>query len=67
MVHAGVVGLAVLTRTPFVFAVLLLQFGEFPAQGTELLPFVTSLKEQVEPVRGVVDELQLCPAVAAIL
>src|SRR5216684_2000875 len=30
VVHAGVVAEAVLTRTPFVLAVLLLQFGEFP-------------------------------------
>src|SRR5882762_7402139 len=42
VVHAGIVGEAVLTRTPLVPAVVLLQFGELAAQGTELLPFVTS-------------------------
>lgn len=67
VVHAGVVAEAGLTRTPFVLAVLLLQFGEFPAHGTELLPFVTSLNAQVEPEGASVEELQLCPAVAAIL
>lgn len=64
--HAGVVGDAVLTRTPLA-AVLLLQFVEFPTQGTELLPLVTSLNAQVEPEGVSVDELQLCPEVAAIL
>src|SRR6266699_1003753 len=41
-VHAGVVGEAVLTRTPLVPAVLLLQFVEFAAHGTELFPLVIS-------------------------
>jgi hypothetical protein len=67
VVHAGVVGEAVLTRTPLVPAVLLLQFVEFPAQGTELFPLVTSLNAHGEPERPSVEELQLCPAVAAIL
>src|ERR1700687_2344830 len=42
VVHAGVVGEAVLTRTPLVPAVVLLQFVEFTAQGTELFPLVIS-------------------------
>ena len=67
VVHAGDVTEAGATRTPFVLAVLLLQFGEFPAHGTELLPFVTSLNAQVEPESASVEELQLWPAVAAIL
>src|SRR6266436_5568444 len=67
VVHAGVVTEAGATRTPFVLAVLLLKFGEFPAHGTELLPFVTSLNAQVEPESASVEELQLWPAVAAIL
>jgi len=45
----------------------LLQFGEVPEHGTELLPLVTSLNAQVDPDSPSVDELQLCPAVAAIL
>src|ERR1700694_1148203 len=49
VVHAGVVGEAVLTRTPLVPAVLLLQFGEFPTHGTELFPLVTSLNAHAEP------------------
>src|SRR5579859_122625 len=64
--HAGVVTEPVLTRTP-VPVVLLLQFGEFPTQGTELFPLVTSLNAHVEPERASVEELQLCPDVAAIL
>src|SRR6266446_5203326 len=67
VVHAGVVAKAGATRTPLVLAALLLQFGEFPAHGTELLPFVTSLNAQVEPEGPSVEELQLCPDVAAIL
>src|SRR5882724_8610430 len=67
VVHAGVVTEAGATRTPLVLAALLLQFGEFPAHGTELLPFVTSLNAQVEPEGPSVEELQLCPDVAAIL
>jgi|SRR5216684_94002 len=42
VVHAGVVAEAGLTSTPFVLAVVLLQFGLPPAQGTELLPLVMS-------------------------
>jgi hypothetical protein len=34
------------TSTPFVFAVVLLQLGDPPAQGTESLPLVMSLKTQ---------------------
>src|SRR6266700_157378 len=67
VVHAGIVGEARLTRTPFVPDVVLLQLGEVPAQGTELFPLVTSLKAHVEPVRASVEELQLWPEVAAIL
>jgi hypothetical protein len=67
VVHAGVVGDAALTRTPVAPAVVLLQFGEVPAQGTELFPLVTSLNAQVDPERLAVEELQLCPEVAAIL
>src|SRR5580704_9059219 len=45
VVKAGVfVAPLVVTNTPSVPLVVLLQFGEPPAQGTELLPFVTSLK-----------------------
>jgi hypothetical protein len=72
VVHAGVVVDAGLTRTPLVPAALLLQLGEVPAgefaaHGTELFPLVTSLNAQVEPERTSVEELQLWPAVAAIL
>src|ERR1700674_1494508 len=68
VVQAGIVGVAVLTRMPVLPAVLLLQFGELPAHGTELFPLVTSYNEQVaEPARAVVEEWQLCKAVAAIL
>src|SRR6267154_1991608 len=56
VVHAGVVAKAGATRTPLVLAALLLQFGEFPAHGTELLPFVTSLNAQVEPEGPSVEE-----------
>ncbi len=42
VVHAGIVGEAVLTRTPLVPVVVLLQFVEFAAQGTELFPLVIS-------------------------
>src|SRR6266853_2968646 len=42
VVQAGVVAAAALTRTPLALAILLLQFREFPAQGTELLPLVMS-------------------------
>ena len=45
VVKAGVlVAPIVVKRTPFVPAVVLLQFKELGAQGTELLPFVMSLK-----------------------
>jgi hypothetical protein len=47
--------------------VALLQFAEAPAQGTESLPFVTSLNAQVDPESACPVELQLCPAIAAIL
>ena len=67
IVDMGVVGEAVLTRTPLGPAVLLLQFGEFPTHGTELFPLVTLLNAHAEPERFSVEELQLCPAVAAIL
>jgi hypothetical protein len=43
-VKAGVLVVPIVVkRTPFVPAVVLLQFKEAPAQGTELLPFVISL------------------------
>ena len=57
--QAGVVVAAGLTRTPLVFAELLLQLREVPAQGTELLPFVTSLNAHIEPESASVEELQL--------
>ena len=69
VVHAGVVVAAGLTRTPVVPVVLLLQFIEVepPTHGTELFPFVTSLNAHVDPLSNSVEELQLCPEVAAIL
>ena len=67
VVQAGVVVAAGLTRTPVVPVVLLLQFVEFATQGTELFPLVTSLNAHMEPERASVEELQLCPEVAAIL
>jgi hypothetical protein len=42
VVHAGVVEEAELTRTPFVPVVVLLQFAELAAHGTELFPLVMS-------------------------
>src|SRR4029077_5341815 len=57
VVHAGVVVEAVLTRTPLVPAVLLLQFVEFPVHGTELFPLVMSLNAHAEPERISVEEL----------
>jgi hypothetical protein len=42
-VNAGVfVAPLTVTSTPFVFTTVLLQFGLAPAQGTALLPLVTS-------------------------
>jgi len=55
------------TRTPLWYAALLLQFGEFPAHGTELLPFVTSLNAQVEPEGPLRRGVALCPDVASVL
>jgi hypothetical protein len=43
---AGVVADAGLTRTPTALALVLLQFGVPPVQGTELLPLVTLLNTQ---------------------
>ena len=51
VVNAGVfVVPMVVNSTPFVPLVVLLQLGEAPAHGTELLPFVTSLN--THPVGG---------------
>src|ERR1700733_457468 len=61
VVYAGVVGVAAATSTPGVPATLPLQFVLAPAQGTSLLPLVTSLKLQV--AAGALDELQLKLAV----
>jgi hypothetical protein len=68
-VKAGVfVAPLVVTRTPFVPAVVLLQFGEAPAHGTELVFFVVLKKTQVAGgVRVCAEELQeLAAAVRAI-
>jgi len=46
VIHAGVVVLLGLTRTPFVAEVVLLQLSVPPEHGTESLPFVTSRKAQ---------------------
>src|SRR5712692_4987075 len=67
VVHAGVVTGAGLTRTPLVPVTWLLQFEDLPTQGTELLPLMTSLKAHVDRESASVEELQLCPEVAAIL
>jgi hypothetical protein len=74
VVQPGVVLLEGSTRTPIAFAAAVLQSGvaskskrfgnsdgKEPTQGTELLPFVTSLK--VQDAFGPVEELQFKPAV----
>jgi hypothetical protein len=68
-VKAGVFVLPlVVTSTPFVPEVVLLQFGEPPVHGTEFVFFVILKKTQVdEGTRVCVDELQELEAVCAIL